>query len=259
MIQIIPAIDIISGRCVRLTQGDYSQLTAYDGSPLDMARRFEEAGLTRLHLVDLEGAKHGTPRNLQVLEDIASKTSLLTEWGGGIKTDADLNSVFSAGGGAAIVGSVAVRNPELFEHWLVSFGADRIILGADVRNGRVAVAGWLEDTPLTIAALLSRFVPKGLTQAIVTDIAKDGMLQGPSADLYARLESEWPRVIFTVSGGVSAMADIRMLDSLGLKRVIVGKALYENKITLRQIAAFINSDSDPDTTSSHQTPCRPKE
>ncbi len=237
MIEIIPAIDLIDGRCVRLSQGDYDRQRTYDASPLDMARRFADAGIRRLHLVDLDGAKAARPCNLHVLEAIASATDLDIEWGGGIKDRDALSSVFSAGAGHAICGSVAVRQPDDFCAWLEEFGGERIILGADVREGCVAVSGWLEDSVQTVDALIDAFLPYGLLEVICTDISRDGMLNGPSFDLYTRLQAAYPTVTFTVSGGISSMDDIRRLDALGLPRVIVGKALYESRITLDEISS----------------------
>ena len=236
MIEIIPAIDLIDGRCVRLSQGDYDRQRTYDASPLDMARRFTDAGVRRLHLVDLDGAKAARPCNLHVLETIASATDLDIEWGGGIKDRDALSSVFSAGAGHAICGSIAVRQPDDFRAWLEEFGGERIILGADVREGRVAVSGWLEDSAQTVDALIDAFLPYGLSEVICTDISRDGMLNGPSFDLYTRLQATYPTVTFTVSGGISSMEDIHRLDALGLPRVIVGKALYESRITLDEIS-----------------------
>lgn len=238
MIEIIPAIDLIDGRCVRLSQGDYDRQRTYDASPLDMARRFTDAGVRRLHLVDLDGAKAARPCNLHVLETIVSATDLDIEWGGGIKDREALSSVFSAGAGHAICGSIAVRQPDDFRAWLEEFGGDRIILGADVREGRVAVSGWLEDSAQTVDALIDAFLPYGLSEVICTDISRDGMLNGPSFDLYTRLQAAYPTVTFTVSGGISSMEDIRRLDALGLPRVIVGKALYESRITLDEISGL---------------------
>lgn len=238
MIEIIPAIDLIDGRCVRLSQGDYDRQRTYDASPLDMARRFADAGIRRLHLVDLDGAKAARPCNLHVLEAIATATDLDIEWGGGIKDRDALSSVFSAGAGHAICGSIAVRQPDDFCAWLEEFGGGRIILGADVREGRIAVSGWLEDSAQTVDALIDAFLPYGLSEVICTDISRDGMLNGPSFDLYTRLQAAYPTVTFTVSGGISSMDDIHRLDALGLPRVIVGKALYESRITLDEISGL---------------------
>ena len=240
MIQIIPAIDLIEGRCVRLTRGDYGQKKVYDGIPADVARQYAEAGVRRIHLVDLEGAKAGEPRNLKVLEAIASAVSCQLEWGGGIAHSEDLQAVFDAGATHAIAGSVAALKPELFEQWLQRYGA-RMILGADVRGGRIAVRGWLEEAPLSIEDLVRRFLPLGLKESIVTDISRDGMLEGPSTELYVRLQSAFPALSFTVSGGISSMEDIRSLDKAGLRKVIVGKAIYEERITLKDIALWLQN------------------
>ena len=237
MIQIIPAIDLMEGRCVRLIRGDYGQKKVYDANPADMARRFADTGVKRIHLVDLDGAKAGEPRNLKVLEAIASAVSCELEWGGGIGYSEALKSVFSAGATHAIAGSVAALQPQLFEEWLGLYGP-AILLGADVREGRIAVKGWLEEAPLTIEDLVQRFLPLGLKESIVTDISRDGMLEGPSSALYERLQKAFPTLSFTVSGGISSMDDIRALDAIGLQKVIVGKAFYEQRITLKDIALW---------------------
>ena len=237
MIQIIPAIDLIEGRCVRLTQGDYGQKKVYDGAPAELARQYADAGVRRIHLVDLDGAKAGEPRNLKVLESIASAVDCELEWGGGIANTEALKSVFEAGATHAIAGSVAALKPQLFEEWLGLYGA-AMILGADVRDGRIAVKGWLEEVPFSIEDLVQRFLPLGLKECIVTDISRDGMLQGPSSALYQRLQSAFPELSFTVSGGISSMEDIRALDAMGLKKVIVGKAIYEERITLKDISLW---------------------
>lgn len=235
MIQIIPAIDIIGGRCVRLTRGDYSAKKTYDASPLDMALRYEDCGVRRIHLVDLDGAKEGSPANLRTLEEIASRLGTELEWGGGIATDADIRSVFNAGATQAIIGSVAVMKPDLFRGWLRVQGPSRIILGADIRGRKVAVKGWQEDSAEEIDTLVEAFLPDGLKELICTDISRDGMLQGPSFGLYGELQEKWPDLTITVSGGISCTDDIERLDGMGLRRVIVGKAIYEGRITLEQI------------------------
>ena len=194
MIEIIPATDIIGGQCVRLTQGDYASRKTYYRDPLEAALRFEEAGIRRLHMVDLDGAKASEPRNLAVLERIAARTSLEVQYGGGIKSREALHSVFDAGARRAICGSVAVRRPDLFAAWLAEFGPGRLILGADVRNGAVAIEGWLESSTLSAPELIGRFIPQGLTQVICTDISRDGMLCGPSAAFYADLQGRFPTV-----------------------------------------------------------------
>lgn len=235
MINVIPAIDLIDGKCVRLTKGDYNQKKQYDASPLDMALRYQDIGIRRLHLVDLDGAKSSSPKNLHVLEEIATRTSLDIEWGGGIKSDEALRDAFNAGAGHLIIGSVAVSNPDLFARWLGEYGGDRLILGADINDGRVAINGWLEESEQTIDALIDHFLPHGLHEVICTDIAKDGMLQGPTFDLYARLQEKYPEQDIIVSGGISQMSDIHRLDAMGLRHVIVGKAIYEGRITLEEL------------------------
>lgn len=239
MLQIIPAIDIIDGKCVRLSQGDYLRKTTYPVSPLEMARRYADAGISRLHLVDLDGAKTGYPVNLPVLEEIAGAGIIDIEWGGGIKSRQGLKDVLDAGAGHAIIGSLAVKQPHIMNEWLEEFGGERIILGADVRDGKISINGWLEDSSFTIDDLMGRFLPHGLREVIVTDISKDGMLAGPSTQLYLDLKSRYPEVIFTVSGGISSMADVERLDALGLQRVIIGKAIYEGRITLPDLTSFI--------------------
>lgn len=240
MIQIIPAIDIIDGRCVRLTKGDYSLKTVYDGAPEDVALSYADCGVRRIHIVDLDGAKLSCPQNLRSLEKIASRVNCEIEWGGGIKDDRALRDVFNAGGTKAIVGSVAALKPDLFELWLKRYGK-AMILGADIREGKVSVSGWQEDTPLRVEDMVERFAPFGLEEVIVTDISRDGMLQGPSDSLYTALQERYPANSFTVSGGISSMADIERLNALGLRKVIVGKAIYEKKISLKDIEKWSQS------------------
>lgn len=240
MIQIIPAIDIIDGRCVRLTKGDYSLKTVYDGAPEDVALSYADCGVRRIHIVDLDGAKLSCPQNLRSLEKIASRVNCEIEWGGGIKDDRALRDVFNAGGTKAIIGSVAALKPELFELWLKRYGK-AMILGADIREGKVSVSGWQEDTPLRVEDMVERFAPFGLEEVIVTDISRDGMLQGPSDSLYTVLQERYPANSFTVSGGISSMADIERLNALGLRKVIVGKAIYEKKISLKDIEKWSQS------------------
>jgi len=239
MIQILPAIDIIEGRCVRLTRGDYAQKKVYDASPVDMAARYADCGVTRIHLVDLDGARLSSPANLAVLEQIASRAEVETEWGGGIADEQALKSVFDAGATKAIIGSVAALKPEFFSDWLLKFGSGRLILGADVRDGKVAVKGWQESAGLSASALIGRF--EGLQEVICTEISCDGMLAGPAFALYKALQAEFPSVAFTASGGISSMDDIRALDAMGLPRVIVGKAIYENRITLEEIRQWLQN------------------
>ena len=236
---IIPAIDLIDGRCVRLTQGDYDQKKEYSADPLDMAKQYEDCGVSRLHIVDLDGAKAKQPCNLRTLEKIASGTSLDIEWGGGIKDSVSLRSALDAGAGRIICGSVAVDNRQEFLSWLSEFGSSKIILGADVRNGKVATHGWLKDSGLTLAELMDWYVPAGLTQMICTDISKDGMLQGPDFEFYVDLKRTFPTVDVTLSGGISCMADIEKAAQLGLHSVIVGKAIYEGRISLKEIESWL--------------------
>ena len=234
MIEMIPATDLIGGRCVRLTQGDYTSRKTYYRDPLEAALRFEEAGARRLHMVDLDGAKAAEPQNLAVLERIAAKTSLEVQYGGGIKSRAALRSVFDAGARRAVCGSVAVREPELFARWIAEFGPERLILGADVRDGVVAIQGWTERSERTAPELIETFLPAGLRQVVCTDISRDGMLCGPAVALYTDLQRRFPQVEITVSGGVSSPDDIARLEREGLRSVIVGKALYEGRITLEK-------------------------
>ena len=238
-IEIIPAIDIIEGRCVRLKQGDYAQKRVYDASPVDMAKRFADCGVRRIHVVDLDGAKSSSPKNLNTLEKIAYGANVEIEWGGGVKSEESLRSLFDYGATYASVGSVAAQQRELFAEWLQRFGGNKIVLGADVRHGKVSVNGWLEDMELTIEELIEGFMPYGLSQVICTDISRDGMLQGPSFDLYTRLQDSYDKVDFTVSGGISSMKDIEQCHEMGLRKVIVGKAIYENRITLKDIERWL--------------------
>ena len=247
MIEIIPAIDIMDGRCTRLSQGDYATQKDYGGDPVEWARAYADCGVRRLHLVDLDGARAASPKNLRTLERIAALGLLKLEWGGGIKDDAALASVRDAGADWMIVGSVAARHPEKMREWLAQEGG-RIILGADVRGRTVAVSGWLEDSGKALTDLLEAFLPDGLEQAIVTDITRDGMLQGPSFSLYQDLKTRFPELRIIVSGGVSSLDDIRRADSLGLPGVIVGKAFYEQRITLEELRICLQNESFPAST-----------
>lgn len=234
---ILPAIDIIGGRCVRLSQGDYNQQTQYEATPVDMVKQYVAHGFKRIHVVDLDGAKASSPQNLDTLSELAAVPGAEIEWGGGIKSVEALGAVLDAGAKYAVVGSVAAKQPELFEQWLRMFGPERIVLGADVREGRVAVNGWQEEMDVTIDDLVDLFLKYGLSQVICTDISRDGMLQGPATELYVRLQKKYPKVDFTVSGGISSMADIHALKAAHLRRVIVGKAIYEGRITLDELYA----------------------
>lgn len=234
-IEIIPAIDIIDGKTVRLSQGDYDCKKVYNESPYDAASRYVDAGFERVHVVDLDGAKASTPANLHVLEKLSTIDGIRVEWGGGIKSAEALKSVYDAGATYAVIGSVAACRPELFVDWLKQYGGERMVLGADVLDGIVKVNGWLEGAGLTIDDLLGQFMPHGLKRVICTDISRDGMLQGPSFELYGRLQRDYPGLEFTVSGGISSVDDIERLNEMNLNSVIVGKALYEGFITLDEL------------------------
>ena len=236
---IIPAIDLMDGRCVRLTQGDYGQKKEYSADPVDMAKQYEDCGVTRLHVVDLDGARAKKPCNLKVLENIATKTGLDIEWGGGIKDASSLRSTLDAGADRIICGSIAVDERETFTSWLKEFGPSCLILGADVRDGKVATHGWLKDSGLGLDELMGWYVPEGLNQMICTDISKDGMLQGPDFDFYVGLKQAWPSVDVTLSGGISCMDDLCKAEELGIHSVIMGKAIYEGRITLKELESWL--------------------
>lgn len=237
---IIPAIDLIEGKAVRLTQGDYSQKTVYNARPLDVAKQFEDAGLTRLHLVDLDGAKAKKIVNYKILEAIAGHTRLHVDFGGGVQSDDDLRIAFECGARQVTGGSVAVKKPGLFENWLKQYGGEKLILGADAKGEKIAVSGWEEGTELWVYDFVQNWVEKGARYAISTDVAKDGLLQGPSFDLYKNLREAAPELNIIASGGVSSMADIEKLAELSLFGVIVGKAIYEGRVTLAELSAFQN-------------------
>jgi phosphoribosylformimino-5-aminoimidazole carboxamide ribotide isomerase len=234
-VEIIPAIDIIDGKCVRLTQGDYGQKKIYNENPLEVAAAFEGAGLKRLHLVDLDGAKAGAVKNWKVLESIAGKTSMIIDFGGGIKTAKDLDIVLNSGAAFATVGSTAVKDPELFVSWLQEYGAGRFLLGADVKNEKITVGGWLETTDRWIYDFIQEYAEKGITQLFCTDVSKDGLLQGPSLDLYRNITGKFPALHFIASGGVSGIDDVYRLEEIGCSGVIIGKAIYEGYITLKEL------------------------
>jgi len=233
--EIIPAIDIIDGKCVRLTQGDYAQKKVYNEHPLEVARAFEDAGLRRLHLVDLDGAKAGAVKNWKVLETLAGKTGLVIDFGGGIKTASDVEIVFNSGAALATVGSIAVKNGELFVSWLQAYGAERFLLGADVKNEKIAVGGWLETTDRWIYDFIREYLEKGVQQVFCTDVSKDGLLQGPALDLYRNIVGKFPELHFIASGGVSGIDDVYRLEEIGCKGVIIGKAIYEGRIKLSEL------------------------
>lgn len=240
--ELIPAIDLIDGRCVRLTQGDYDDKKVYEQNPVDMAKMYADCGVRRLHVVDLDGAKAKEPCNLRVLEQLATQTALDIEWGGGIKSTDALRAAINAGANRVICGSVAVDNRELFASWLQSYGAGHVILGADVRGRNVATHGWLKESQVSIDEIIGWFLPFGLKQLICTDISKDGMLQGPNFPLYVELKENFPAVDTTLSGGISSMDDIRKAHELGLHSVIIGKAIYEGRITLKDLELWLQNE-----------------
>ncbi|MBN8695645.1 MAG: 1-(5-phosphoribosyl)-5-[(5-phosphoribosylamino)methylideneamino]imidazole-4-carboxamide isomerase [Bacteroidetes bacterium] len=240
MIEIIPAIDLIDGKCVRLSQGDYAQKTIYNKNPLEVAQMFEDIGIKRLHLVDLDGAKAGKVINQKVLETIASQTKLTIDFGGGIKTDENIQSVFDAGAHMATIGSIAVKKKELFFAWLKKYGADKIMLGADVKDEKIAVSGWLESTDINILDFMDENIQQGVKNVFCTDISKDGLLQGPSTELYKKIIDRFKNINFIASGGVSCIKDVEELNTIGCNAVIVGKAIYEGKITLNEFKRYVN-------------------
>ena len=231
MIELIPAIDIIDSKCVRLTKGDYDTKTEY-GDPLDMAMRFEDMGAERLHIVDLDGAKSKHVVNIGILKDITSHTKLNVDFGGGIKTDDDIDMVFDSGAAMATIGSIAITDPHTFMRWTEMYGAQRMILGADVRNGKVSINGWKEDSQEDLLPFLKRYVDLGITNVLCTDISKDGTLTGPAIELYKEIMGAYPNLHLIASGGVSSIDDIRALDSEGIPAVVFGKAVYEGKIDI---------------------------
>jgi phosphoribosylformimino-5-aminoimidazole carboxamide ribotide isomerase len=236
---IIPAIDIIDGKCVRLTHGDYNQKKVYNEHPLEVAKEFEDAGVKRLHLVDLDGAKAGSVRNWRVLETIAGKTALIIDFGGGIKTEKDVQIVFDSGAALATVGSIAVKDEETFSDWLKKFGAGKFLLGGDVKNEKITVGGWTEQTEIWIYDFIEKYVQKGMQQIFCTDVSKDGALEGPSTELYKNIVQKFPDIHFIASGGVSSIEDVYKLQDIGCKGVIIGKAIYEGRIQLSELKSFL--------------------
>jgi len=236
--QIIPAIDIIDGKCVRLTEGDYAQKKSTNEDPLEVAKQFEGVGLMRLHLVDLDGAKSGAVVNWKVLEKIANKTNLVIDFGGGIKTEATLKTVLDTGATYATIGSLAVKERAVFEQWIEQFSADIFMLGADVHTEKIAVGGWLEKTEIDVYDFIGSYMNKGVTQLFCTDIQKDGKLEGPSIELYQKILQQYPSLQLIASGGVSQLKDLEELRIIGCSAAIVGKAIYENKISLSELSTF---------------------
>lgn len=235
MIEIIPAIDIIGGKCVRLSKGDYEQKTVYSESPLEVAKAFEGAGCRRLHLVDLDGAKSNHIINHKTLESIATHTNLIIDFGGGIKSDEDIHIAFESGAAMITGGSIAIKNPDSFLSWISRYGADRIILGADVKNKKIATDGWLNDSDYSIIPFINSYIEKGISKVISTDISKDGMLQGTAIELYKEILEECNGVYLIASGGVAGLHDVRILEEIGIPAVIAGKALYEGRISLKEL------------------------
>lgn len=234
-IELIPAIDIIGGKCVRLSKGDYSTQKTYNEHPLEVARQFEDNGIKRLHLVDLDGAKAGHIVNYKVLETIAGKTDLTIDFGGGLKTSEDLRIAFESGAQMVTGGSIAVKTPDEFLQWLTTHGPEKIILGSDAKDRKIATSGWLETSELDLMDFLKEYISKGVTQTICTDISKDGMLEGPSTELYQEILGNFPDLYLIASGGVSSMQDIDELEEAGVPAVIFGKAIYEGRIKMEEI------------------------
>lgn len=239
MIQLIPAIDIIDGKCVRLSQGDYDSKKVYNENPVEVAKELEAHGIRRLHVVDLDGAASNHVVNYRTLKQIATQTSLTIDFGGGVKSDEDLMIAFENGARMVTGGSIAVKNPELFCRWLQKYGSEKIILGADVKEHKIAVNGWKDESTCELFPFLKGYVEKGIRKVICTDISCDGMLQGPSTDLYKEILEQHPDLFLIASGGVSCAEDIRTLDAAGVPAVIFGKALYEGRITFKELESFV--------------------
>ncbi|MFZ4770573.1 MAG: 1-(5-phosphoribosyl)-5-[(5-phosphoribosylamino)methylideneamino]imidazole-4-carboxamide isomerase [Ferruginibacter sp.] len=232
---IIPAIDIINGKCVRLTKGDYSQKIIYNDHPVEVAKQFADAGLERLHIVDLDGAKAGKIINLDVLEAIASATDLKIDFGGGVKNITDVGKIFDAGASMVTLGSLAVKHPELLEEWLIEFGADKFLIGADVLDENIKISGWLEDGGINIFDFIAKMMGLGVNHIFCTDISKDGAMQGPSIELYKKIIATYPELNLTASGGVANFEEVLLLKEIGCAGAIIGKAIYEGKITLEAL------------------------
>ena len=236
--EIIPAIDIIDGKCVRLTQGDYAQKKIYNEHPLEVARQFEDAGLRRLHLVDLDGAKAGQVKNWKVLEKIAGKTGLIIDFGGGIKQQEDVNIVFNSGAALATVGSIAVKNETELLKWFTAFGADKFLLGADVKDEKITIGGWMQTTDIWVYDFMEKYIEQGIRQIFCTDVSKDGKLEGPAVELYKNIVQKFPALHFIASGGVSSIDDLQALRDAGCKGAIVGKAIYEGRIKMGELRSL---------------------
>ena len=239
MIEIIPAIDIIDGKCVRLTKGDYSTKKVYNEDPVEVAKMFESHGIKRLHTVDLDGAKSQHVVNYKTIEKIADHTSLVIDFGGGIKSDKDIEIAFESGASMVTIGSIAVKQPALFESWLNRYGDNKIILGADVKEGLVSINGWKEEGDVELLPFLRNYINKGIDNVLCTDISRDGMLQGPSIDLYKKIMALFPQLHLIASGGVSCIEDIAELNEAGIPAVVFGKAIYEGKIKMNELKPYL--------------------
>ena len=241
MIELIPAIDIIDGKCVRLTKGDYNNKKIYNENPITVAQDFEKQGFRRLHIVDLDGAKSNHIVNVDILKRITSETNLIVDFGGGIKTDNDIEHAFQNGASMVTIGSIAVTQPKLFVSWIDKYGPERIILGADVRNGKISINGWKEDSTEELLPFLKYYIDKGINKVLCTDISKDGMLQGTAIELYKSVMREYPTLQLIASGGVSCLSDIIELEKNGIPAVVFGKAIYEGKINLNELWEWRNA------------------
>ena len=241
MIELIPAIDIIGGQCVRLTKGDYDQKTVYRDSPAEVAKEFEQIGFKRLHVVDLDGAKSKHIVNSEVLRRVTTDTQLVVDFGGGIKTDEDIEKAFDAGASMVTIGSIAVTDPDLFMGWLEKYGAEHIILGADVRHGKISINGWKEDSAEDLLPFLKKYVDAGVKNVLCTEISKDGTLTGPAIELYQSIMAAYPGLHLIASGGVSSIDDIKALEAAGIPAVVFGKAIYEGKINLNELWDWQNA------------------
>jgi phosphoribosylformimino-5-aminoimidazole carboxamide ribotide isomerase len=241
MIELIPAIDIIGGQCVRLTKGDYDQKTVYRDSPAEVAKEFEQIGFKRLHVVDLDGAKSKHIVNNEVLRRVTTDTQLVVDFGGGIKTDEDIEKAFAAGASMVTIGSIAVTDPDLFMGWLEKYGAEHIILGADVRHGKISINGWKEDSAEDLLPFLKKYVDAGVKNVLCTEISKDGTLTGPAIELYQSIMAAYPGLHLIASGGVSSIDDIKALEAAGIPAVVFGKAIYEGKINLNELWDWQNA------------------
>jgi phosphoribosylformimino-5-aminoimidazole carboxamide ribotide isomerase len=240
MIEIIPAIDIMNGKCVRLSQGDFQTQKIYSESPVEIAKQFEEAGIKRLHMVDLDGAKKGSVVNINVLEIVASQAHLKIDFGGGIKTTNDAEAIFNAGASIINIGSIAIKQPDIVIEWIEKFGAEKILLGADVKDEKIVINGWQQSTEINIIDYLKDWSSKKMNNIFCTDVSKDGLLQGASIELYKKIIQSIPHIHLTASGGVSSLKDVEELETIGCSGVIIGKALYEGKIKLNELKKFIS-------------------